>query len=148
MAKNAKTPISLDNSNSDETLSHDILMRSIKIFDIGYITILYIALSITFAILTDKIMGEFDAKKEGKKSKLRLTIELILTVWLYGVLIYFVRNVVGFIPFPLDGFHGFEHKKVKELNSATVFTFTYVLFSKFIKAKLSFYYDNIVIPKL
>jgi hypothetical protein len=131
------------NNKPKQSLSNDILMRSIKIIDIGYITVLYIAFSLFCAKITDKVMGKFDEKKELKKSKFRLTIELIIAVWLYGVLIYVVRNIVEIIPFPLDNFHGFSHKKVKELNSAMVFTFTFVLFSSYLKHKLSFYYNII-----
>ena len=126
--------------NKSQTLSNDILMRSIKIFDMGYITILYVTLSLLCAISVDKIFGEFDEKIEVEKPLWRLTVEFILTIWLYGVLIYVVRNLIELVPFPLDGYHGFSHKRVKELNSAMVFTFTFVLFSKYLKAKLDFYY--------
>ena len=127
-------------SNKTQSLTDDILIRSIKIVDIGYITVLYIIMSLICAIITDKVMGEFDEKKEAQKPVWRLTLEFILTIWLYGVLIYVVRNVIELVPFPFDGYLGFSHKKVKELNSAMVFTFTFVLFSKHLKAKLDFYY--------
>ena len=127
-------------SNKSQSLSNDMLMRSIKIFDIGYITVLYISLSLVCSMTLDKVMGEFDEKIEAKKPLWRLTLEFILTVWLYGVLIYIVRNLIELVPFPLDGYQGFSHKKVKELDSAMVFTFTFVLFSKYLKSKLDFYY--------
>jgi hypothetical protein len=126
-----------------QSLSNDILMRSIKIVDIGYISILYIIVSLICAIITDKVMGEFDEKVEAKKPMWQLTLEFILTVWLYGVLIYIVRNLIELVPFPLDNYHGFSHKKVKELSSAMVFSFTFLLFSKYLKAKLDFYYKFI-----
>jgi hypothetical protein len=128
---------------SKQSLSNDILMRSIKIVDIGYISILYIIVSLICAIITDKVMGEFDEKVEAKKPMWQLTLEFILTVWLYGVLIYIVRNLIELVPFPLDNYHGFSHKKVKELSSAMVFSFTFLLFSKYLKAKLDFYYKFI-----
>lgn len=128
-----------------QSLSNDILMRSIKIVDIGYITVLYLIISLICAIITDKVMGEFDEKVEAKKPIWQLTLEFILAVWLYGVLIYVVRNLIPLVPFPLDNFHGFSHKKVKELSSAAVFSFTFVLFSKYLKAKLDFYYKFIKI---
>ena len=130
----------MSNKIGSQTLSNDILMRSIKIVDIGYISVLYIVMSLACAMTVDKVMGEFDENIEAKKSVWRLTLEFILTIWLYGVLIYVVRNLIELIPFPLDGYHGFSHKKVKELTSAMVFTFTFVLFSKHLKAKLDFYY--------
>ena len=127
-------------SNKSQSLSNDILMRSIKIVDIGYISVLYIVMSLACAMTVDKVMGEFDENIEAKKSVWRLTLEFIITIWLYGVLIYVVRNLIELVPFPLDGYHGFSHKNVKELTSAMVFTFTFVLFSKHLKAKLDFYY--------
>jgi hypothetical protein len=130
----------MSNKIGSQILSDDILMRSIKIVDIGYITILYVTLSLVCAMAVDKVMGEFDEKTESKKPLWRLTLEFILIIWLYGVLIYVVRNLIELVPFPLDGYHGFSHKKVKELGSAMVFTFTFVLFSKHLKAKLDFYY--------
>jgi hypothetical protein len=130
----------MSNKSGTQSLSNDILMRSIKIIDIGYITVLYISLSLVCAIAVDKVMGEFDEKIEAKKPLWRLTLEFILTIWLYGVLIYVVRNLIELVPFPLDGYQGFSHKRVKELGSAMVFTFTFVLFSKHLKSKLDFYY--------
>jgi len=129
-------------SKGKQTFSNDVLMRSIKILDIGYITVIYIAIAIVCAKLVDKIFGEFDEKKEKKKTKLRLSLEMIGAVWAYGVLIYVVRNVVELVPFPLDQFHGFEHQRVKELKSATVFTFTFLMFSNILKNKVLYYYKN------
>ena len=127
-----------------QTLGNDLLMRGIKLLDIGYINVLYVFIALMFAKLTDTIMGQFDSAMESKKSKFRLTIELILALWMYGIIIYIARNVVGIMPFPLDGYEGFEHRRVKELGSATAFTFTYVLFSDYIKTKISFYYNTIL----
>lgn len=127
-----------------QTLENDLLMRGIKLLDIGYINVLYVFIALMFAKLTDTIMGQFESAMESKKSKFRLTIELILALWMYGIIIYIARNVVGIMPFPLDGYEGFEHRRVKELGSATAFTFTYVLFSDYIKTKISFYYNTIL----
>jgi hypothetical protein len=126
-----------------QTTENDLLMRSIKILDIGYITVIYVFIAIAAAYATDKLMGEFDAENEAKKSTTRLTLELVGVIWMYGVLIYIVRNLAELIPFPLDGYEGFEHKRVKELKSATVFTFTYIVFSDHIKQKMAFYYSKL-----
>jgi len=129
-----------------QTLENDILMRSIKILDIGYITVIYIIFSIIIATIVDTWMGQFDPKAEEKKEFWQQTIEIILFMWSYGVLIYIVRNIVERIPFPLDGYEGFDHKRVKELKSAMVFTFTFILFCDYIKKKMLFYYTNTIRP--
>ena len=130
----------------NQTLANDILMRSIKIVDIGYITVIYIAFSIIIATIVDTWMGSFDPKEEEKKSFWQQTGEIILFMWIYGVLIYIVRNIVEIIPFPLDGYQGFDHRRVKELKSAMVFTFTFILFCDYIKQKMLFYYKHSIHP--
>jgi len=133
----------ITNNTKTQTIANDILMRSIKIIDIGYITVLYIIISLICATITDKVMGDFDEKHESKKSLWQLTLEFVLVVWFYGVLIYIVRNIIELVPFPLNNYYGFSHKKVKELTSAMVFTFTFVLFSNYLNKKLQFYYKVI-----
>ena len=77
------------------------------------------------------------------KSAWQIICEMILAIWFYGVLIYVVRNLVELIPFPLNGYQGFDHKRVKELGSATVFTFTFLIFCEYFKNKVIFFYKTI-----
>jgi hypothetical protein len=126
--------------------TNSTLVRIIKILDIGYIAIIYIAIAFAFAYITDKIMGDFDEKKESKKSSIRLTLEMVIGVWMYGVLTYIVRNVVELIPSPLNGLYGFKHIKVKELTSAEFFMFTYFIVSNYLITKILFYYNHILLP--
>ena len=91
--------------------------------DIGYITTIYFILGAIVANIITKYQTEFNNKNEDKKTVIRSTLSLILLIWINGVLIYFARNIVELIPYPFDDFFGFHHKKVKELGSATAFTF-------------------------
>ena len=126
-----------------QTLANDILMRSIKILDIGYITCIYVAFSMSAARLADAVMGKFDEKTEMKKSIPQITLELILLLWAYGVLIYVARNVAEIIPFPLNGVQGFDHLRVKELKNGTVFTLTFLMFCTYVREKVIFYYKRV-----
>ena len=129
-----------------QTLGHDLLMRSIKMVDIGYLIVIYVFLAIICSKITDFIFGKFQEEEEKKKSFLTLSIELIFSLWLYGILIYFIRNLVPLIPFPLDGFQGFEHHRVKEVGNATVFTFIFLLYSNLLRNKILYYYKRL--PKV
>lgn len=120
------------------TLQKDILLRSIKIIDIGYITIIYFMLAFYLSIWVDAKLGDFDKEKAASKSTFRLTLESIFHIYLIGVLIYIMRNLVEKIPFPLDGVQGFIHLKVKELTNAAVFTFIFILYQKHLRAKLEY----------
>jgi len=122
---------------------HDIIMRSIKIIDIGYIAGIYFIIGILMAHFFDKLYGKFDKKKEQKKTFTTRTIEVIGMLWLIGVISYFVRNLVEFIPAPYDHIYGYDHLKVKELKNGAVFTFVFLFFQSFFKEKIQFYYDNL-----
>ena len=133
-------------SRKTQTLGHDLLMRSIKIFDIGYLIVIYVFLAIICSKTTDFVFGKFKEEEEKNKSFLTLSIELIFSLWLYGILIYLIRNLVPLIPFPLDGFQGFDHSSVKEVGNATVFTFIFLLYSNLLRNKILYYYKRL--PKV
>ena len=119
-------------------------MRSIKIVDIGYISVLYIAMAILCAKAVDNFFQKFDGESEAKKGKVQLTLELVGSVWAFGVLVYVVRNVVELVPFPLHGYQGYDHYRVQELGSAGVFSFTFLLFSNLLKNKIAYYYSHVL----
>jgi len=127
-----------------QTLQQDILMRSIKILDIGYIGCIYVVFAFLLAYLTDKVLGKFDEEAAKKKSNARLTLEMLIGIWAYGVLAYVVRNVAELIPFPLHGFHGFDHFRVKELKSASIFLFCYLIISNYLRSYVAFYYKHVL----
>lgn len=121
----------------------ELIIRSIKIIDIGYITVIYVMLGIILARLCDKHFGKFDEKKSKKKSIFQHMFELIFILWFIGVIIYIVRNLVPLIPFPLDGYYGFKHLKVKELTSATFFTISFMYFQVYYQNKIKYIFSKI-----
>ena len=121
----------------------ELIIRSIKIIDIGYITVIYVILGIFLAKLCDKQLGKFEEKKANEKSIFQHMIELILLLWFIGIVIYIVRNLVPLIPFPLDGYYGFKHLKVKELTSATFFTISFMYFQVYYQNKIKYIFSKI-----
>lgn len=119
-----------------QTLQHDLTMRSFKLIDIGYVTVIYFVLGFACAIVYDKVLGKFDKKAEEKKSSVTISLEVILHIWTIGVLTYFARNLVPLIPFPLDGVMGFNHLKVKEVTLATVFVLVLISFQEHLREKM------------
>jgi hypothetical protein len=101
----------------------DLLIRTNKMIDIGFITTIYFILGAIVANIITKYQTEFNNKNEDKRTVIKSTLSLILLIWINGVLIYFARNIVELIPYPFDDLFGFHHKKVKELGAATAFTF-------------------------
>ena len=104
-------------------LRQDILIRTNKMIDIGFITTIYFLLGAIVANIITNFQTKFNSVEEDKNTVIHSSLNLILLIWINGVLIYIARNLVELIPYPFDNLFGFEHKKVKELGAATAFTF-------------------------
>jgi hypothetical protein len=119
-----------------KTLGEDIARRAIKIVDIGYVTVIYFFFAFALGVSLDRAIGKFDEAEADRKTTGRLAAECIAHIYLCGVVVYFTRNVVERVPFPLDGVAGFVHGKVKELTNAAVFTFVFMYYQKNLRDKL------------
>ena len=116
----------------------EVVIRGIKILDIGFITAIYLTLGIILAKLCDRIFGEFDEEKENKKPLWQVFIELFFYLWFIGVVVYVVRNVVQLIPFPFHGVYGYDHFRVKELINAVIFFITFLHFQNYYQKKITY----------
>ena len=122
---------------------NDFLLRSIKILDIGYITVIYFVLGLITSRILDKYYGKFDKVNENKKSVFNVGIEIVVMMWILAILIYLARNFVEGIPSPFDGLFGFQHNLVKELGSASVFAMILFSYFYFFKSKLDYFNKRI-----
>jgi hypothetical protein len=140
-----------DSISSQYTLSEetkqDLLMRSIKIIDIGYVTVIYFVTGAAISIIIDNQLGKFDPKTADKQSIFRVTIEIILHLWLLGFLNYIARNLILYIPFPLDGYKGFQHSKVKEVVTASTFSFALFFYQNHMRDKLHYFLKRVMMMK-
>lgn len=116
----------------------EVIIRGIKIIDIGFITTIYSLLGIFLAKVCDKVNGPFDKKKEDRKPTWQILFEVILYFWFIGIVFYVVRNIVPLIPFPLEGVYGFKHERVKELINATMFVITFLYFQRYYQNKVQY----------
>lgn len=125
----------------------EIVIRIITIFNIGYVTAIYLLLGVILGKYFDKNLIEFDKNNEDEKSTYRIVGELIAYSWIIGVILYIVRNVIPLIPFPLDGIYGFDHMKVKDVTTGSAFllTFTFLYFLEDYQTKLRSLYNRLKI---
>jgi len=117
-------------------LQKELVIRSIKIFDMGYATVIYILAAIIIVSLLNKYSGVYNKQEEEKKSTKRLFWDVILRTWIIAVLAYFVRNLFQMIPFPLEGVYGFEHLKVKEVVNSSLFVSFMVIFDSHLQHRV------------
>lgn len=116
----------------------DVLIRSNKMIDIGYITTIYFILGAVVANIITKYQNEFKNEEEDKRTMIKSILSLILIIWTNGVVIYFARNLVELIPYPFDTFFGFHHNKVKELGAATAFTFVLLYYQPNLNKRMKY----------
>jgi hypothetical protein len=126
-----------------KTLKTELQTRAIKIIDIAYVASIYLTLGAILSIFIDRKMGKFNPEEADKKSIPQLYGEVILHFSLIGILIYFVRNIVEWIPFPLNGLYGYNHLKLGELRSAGLFGVIFFLFQNNLKNKLNYLSNRI-----
>ena len=103
--------------------THELLIRGIKIIDIGFTVTIYIILGFISARLIDKIEGPVNRKTVQKKPFYRIVLELMLFFWFVGIFWYIARNIVPLIPFPLDGIFGYDHFKLNPYSGASILVF-------------------------
>lgn len=116
---------------------------AVKLTDIGLTTMYFFIIGIVFAKLFDMLYGHFKVEDYKKISKIRLFFEILLHLFLIGVVAYILRNIVGLIPFPLDGVAGFRHNRLKELSGGTVLAMVLLFFQNNLRDKLTFFADSV-----
>lgn len=127
-----------------DDLTKEIVIRSIKLFDMGYATVIYILSAIVIISILNKYNGKYNKKEEEKKTTSRLFWDVILRTWIIAVLAYFVRNIFQMIPFPLEGVYGFEHLKVKEVLQSSLFVSFMVIFDSHLQERVKILKDRLV----
>jgi hypothetical protein len=123
--------------------SLNLPFRLVKIMDIGYITVIYFLIGIICAFILNNILHIDDIEEHKTKTVPMQLLEIIGILWLNGIIIYIVRNLVELIPSPFNGMYGLIHVKVKELQNATVFVFALLYFQYPLRQRINYLYNSI-----
>lgn len=118
------------------TVSHELAFRGIKILDISYTVSIYIIFASVCAHFTEKYFAiEQDNLKKISSEKLYLYT--IFQMSLMAIVMYIVRNIVEQIPYPLNGAYGYDHYKLTELKSGSLFAAVYIFSVPSLKNKFN-----------
>lgn len=131
------------------SLQHELTIYCIKCFDISFIGLCYLVLSFVFAILLDVIFHE-DEDEKDKQTTLWLSLKIILQTVLIMLSVYAMRKIVKSIPFAFDGYKGFKHHRLLELNGVVILAFVLItLQSNYgydLKLLASRFRTNVILP--
>jgi len=107
-----------------------------KIIDIGLVTVYYFVFGFFISWGLDSLLGQFKEDDYKDKSIAELTLGIILQLFVLGVVIYALRNIVGAIPYPFEGLGGYQHARLKELDGGVVLAFVVIFFQKNLNDKI------------
>ena len=100
-----------------------------KLIDLGVVGVYFLVLGTLGSLTITKIVG--DNSHAVRKSQLPLSlliIKIICRTFLIMILASIITSIVQSIPFPLDGFGGFDHTRLKELNGGVLISFAIIAF--------------------
>ena len=117
---------------------------AVKLLDIGLTTTYFFVIGLVFAKLFDLVYGKFKKKDYKNVSKLILFFDILGHLFLIGVTAYILRNIIGLIPFPLDGVAGFQHKRLKELSGGTVLAMILLFFQQNLRDKITYFAESVL----
>ena len=112
---------------------------AVKLIDIGLVSVYFFIFGIAVAKVFDYIYGEFDSEQYKGYSNIRLFLEIVVHLFLLGVVAYVLRNIVELIPFPFEGVGGFKHERLKELEGGHVMAIVMILFQKNLQNKIVYF---------
>jgi uncharacterized membrane protein YbhN (UPF0104 family) len=112
-----------------------IFIFFIQVFAILYVTFIAAMFGFGISQIFDKYIFQsdnikIDEKSIKKKPLYKILIKPFLILALYGVFAYFFRNIIVYIPFPLNGYYGFKYKRLKEVTNGSVFIIVMLTFSE------------------
>jgi hypothetical protein len=107
-----------------------------KLLDIGLVTVYYFFIGFVLSALIDDQLGDFSDENYKKTSTLWIVLEIVTHLFALGIVSYVIRNVIERIPYPLEGYGGFHHIRLKEIQGGIVLSFVLLFFQKNLNDKI------------
>jgi hypothetical protein len=115
----------------------------VKLLDIGLTTIYFFVVGIMAAKGFDNVFGEINHEDYRQKPIWLLFLDIIVHLFVLGVVAYALRNIVQMIPYPLNGVAGYDHFRLKELEGGEVMALVLILFQKNLHAKVLYFVNRV-----
>ena len=106
--------------------------ETVKILGIAWVGVLTFVLAYVLSEFLDSLTAPLDRSK-GKR---RVFLEICVQFGVIGVIMYLARLLIKNIPFPLEGWQGYEHSTLGELRSLPLFVFIFMFFQRRTQEKM------------
>jgi len=108
------------------SFQHEVMIHFLKCVDISIIGVYYLVLSFIFAVLLNTLFHEEKEDTPYVQSSLWLFLKICLQTVLLMLTVYAIRKIVKAIPFVFDGYNGYDHRRLRELNGAVILAFVLI----------------------
>jgi hypothetical protein len=110
------------------------MREAVKTLGVAWVGVLTFALAFVLSMVLDRLTPPLDESK----SKSRVFLEVCIQFGIVGAALYWSRVLIKNIPFPLEGWYGYEHSSLGELRSLPLFVFIFMFFQKRTQDKMKF----------
>jgi len=119
----------------------NIKFEIIELISIIYYTIIFVSVGIFFTEINDRfIINRFIQQDKNLQSQYKTMIrhisETIIIIISLTIIIHYTKKILIKIPFFLDNVNQFNHKKIKEITTASVLGLSVFLFSTGLREKI------------
>ena len=102
------------------------IFRLIKLTDIGLLGVYYLFGALIFISIFNSLSKKIFDKKDKPVESIstpKLLFQVCLQAALICIMGFFLRHFIRQIPYPFDGFYGYDHSRTKEVNGGVVIAF-------------------------
>jgi hypothetical protein len=91
-----------------------------------------------FAFFVSRFIDNFTPKLDKTKPKWMTFLEVCIQFGIVGAIVYWSRVFIKNIPFPMEGWYGYEHSALGELRSLPLMVFIFMFFQVKTQEKMKF----------
>ncbi len=89
-----------------------------------------------FAYVVSMALDRVTPPLDESKSRARIFTEVSVQFAIIGAIVFLSRHLIKNVPFPGEGWYGYEHSALGELRSLPLFVFIFMFFQKRTQAKM------------
>ena len=95
-------------------------------------------LCFVFAFVVSRFVDNFTPKLDKSKPKWMIFFEVCLQFGIVAAIVYGARIFIKSIPFPMEGWYGYEHSALGELRSLPLMVFIFMFFQAKTQEKMKY----------